>query len=159
MTPQFRIRHKEAGFTLIEVLCVLVMIGLLSGVVVMNMPSKKTAAQIQTENIVKGVNGLVQDGLISGEIRALGFSETDYAFYQYDGVNFNILKQGAWTDEVSPSLSLDKRRIALPEDLSPQIIFEPTGINTAFRLNLSGRIESFDIFSAGDGRVEMAKSE
>lgn len=159
MRSQPNIPRKEAGFTLIEVLCVLVMIGLLSGVVVMNMPSKKSPTRTEAENLVKAINGLIQDGLISGEIRALGVSETEYAFYQYDGTDFEILRQGAWQDDTKPSLSINNNRIPLPENLSAQIIFEPTGINTEFRLSLSGRDDSYDIMSKGEGRADMVQTE
>jgi type II secretion system protein H len=159
MNSQPDIVHKEAGFTLIEVLCVLVLIGLFSSMVVVNMPSQKTPTRIQAENFVKAVNGLAQEGLISGEIRALGISQSEYAFYTYDGTDFEILAQTAWNDEVSPSFSIRDNRIALPEDLSAQIIFEPTGLNTEFRLSLSGRKDSFDIVSTGDGRAELVQTE
>jgi len=159
MRSQPNISRKEAGFTLIEVLCVLVMIGLLSGVVVMNMPSKKSPTQTEAETLVKRINGLIQDGLISGEIRALGVSETSYAFYQYDGSNFEVLVQKSWQDDTKPALSINNNRIPLPEDLSAQIIFEPTGINTEFRLNLSGRDDSFDIISSGNGRADLVQTE
>lgn len=143
----------EAGFTLIEVLCVLVMIGLLSGVVVMNLPNKQSPVKIQAEALIKAINTLAQNGLVSGEVRGFGLSETHYAFYQYDGVVFNIIEQKHWDENVVPVLRIEGSAVKLPEHLSPQILFEPTGINRPFELNLSGPKDHYQISSEGNGRA------
>lgn len=147
------ISQKEAGFTLIEVLCVLFMIGLLSGAVVMSLPEKKSPVKAQAETVVNALNAIIQDGLVSGEVRGFGVSETHYALYQYDGTTFNIVEQRVWGNDIEPALSINSRAVKLPEKLSPQILFEPTGVNRPFQLSLLGSQDSYGVSSQGDGRA------
>lgn len=151
--------HKEAGFTLIEILSVLVIIGLLSGLVVFNLPTPKTDTQTQAETLTRQLNALAQDGLISGEVRGFGVSESGYALYRYDGETFKSVAQGNWAKNLKPALKRNDSKVKLPKEISPQILFEPTQINTPFILDLSGPQARFELQSKGDGRVLLVKTE
>jgi len=114
-------RFNEAGFTLIEVLCVLVMIGLLSGVVVMNMPPRKSATLTQAETLAQNLNALSQDALISGDIRAFGLSQTEYALYNYNGEDFVSIATQNWSDKARVKFSRNGQTVKLPETNLPAI--------------------------------------
>lgn len=149
----------EAGFTLIEILSVLVIIGLLTGLVVVTLPQSKSETEIQARNLVTQLNALSQDGLISGEIRSFGVSETGYALYRYDGEVFVTAKTADWATALEPALQREGVKVKLPEELSPQILFEPTQISTPFSLALIGPKASFELSSKGDGRIILVKTE
>ena len=157
-TPQKQ-KSPEHGFTIIEVLCVLVMIGLLSGVVVMNLPPQKSATLKQAENLTRNLNALSQDALISGEIRAFGLSESDYGFYNYDGVAFTPVTTKAWDDNAQINFFRNGEKVKLPETNLPVIIFEPTRRSTVFRLELSDQKGTYRLISTGNGRVAMDSEE
>ena len=55
-------RHitKEAGFTLVEVLSVLVVIGLMSSVVILSIPQPKSGLERQAERLSVELNALAQ---------------------------------------------------------------------------------------------------
>ena len=151
------LRFNEAGFTLIEVLCVLVMIGLLSGVVVMNMPPRKSATLTQAEALAQNLNALSQDALISGDIRAFGLSQTEYALYNYNGEDFVSIATRNWSDKVRVKFSRNGQTVKLPETSLPAIIFEPTRISTVFDLELSDSKGIYTLSSTGDGRVLLSR--
>lgn len=152
-------KHSDSGFTLIEMLCVMVLIGLLSGVVIMNIPNPKTPTQRQAEGLTRDLNAMVQDGLISGEVRGFGLTEKQFSFYVYNGEKFIPAGEQNWSDDIKPQFSRNGEKLKLPETLSPQVLFEPTGFNTPFVLDLSGRKSRYEIKSEGDGRVELVKTE
>lgn len=153
------VKRPDAGFTLIEMLCVLVLIGLLSGVVIMNIPPSKSQAQIQAERLTRDLNAMVQNGLISGEVRGFGLTEKQFSFYAYNGEEFVPAGSGNWSDVLRPELVREGQKLKLPEELSPQIIFEPTGLNDPFTLGLSGPQSSYELRSEGKGRVSLVKTE
>jgi type II secretion system protein H len=157
--PSDAAADNEAGFTLIEILSVLVIIGLLTGLVVVTLPSTRSETEIQAQTLVRQLNALSQDGLISGEIRGFGLSKTGYALYRYDGEQFISAAAADWPNTVEPALKRNNVIIKLPEDLSPQILFEPTQISTPFVLDLSGPKARFELQSKGDGRVILVKTE
>jgi general secretion pathway protein H len=152
--PSDAAADNEAGFTLIEILSVLVIIGLLTGLVVVTLPSTRSETEIQAQTLVRQLNALSQDGLISGEIRGFGLSKTGY-----DGEQFISAAAADWPNTVEPALKRNNVIIKLPEDLSPQILFEPTQISTPFVLDLSGPKARFELQSKGDGRVILVKTE
>ncbi|CAM3726081.1 prepilin-type N-terminal cleavage/methylation domain-containing protein [Litorimonas haliclonae] len=152
-------KHSEAGFTLIEMLCVLVLISLLSGVVIMNIPNPKSPAQIQAEGLTRDLNAMAQEGLISGEVRAFGLTDKQFSFYAYDGEKFIPAGGNNWSDEIRTEFTRNGEKLELPETLAPQIMFEPTSINTPFVLDLSGRKARYEVRSEGDGRVVLVKTE
>ncbi len=151
-------QHSDAGFTLVEILSVLVIIGLLSSLVVFNMPPSKTESEKQAEQLVRELNALSQQALISGEIRAFGLSETNYSLFRYDGSQFTPLTSGEWVDDFRPSLTREETKLKLTEEVTPLILFEPTSINTPFTLTLSGSQYNYDLTSEGDGKVALVKT-
>ncbi len=123
------------------------------------MPATETATQKQAERLVRELNALSQQSLISGEVRAFGVSETQYGFYRYDGTEFLPLTNAQWAEAVKPSISRNGTKLKLPEDLSPLIVFEPTSVNTPFKLDLSGPKHSYELRSNGDGRILLVKTQ
>ncbi len=153
-------KHKnDAGFTLVEILSVLVIIGLLSSLVVFNMPPTESESEKQAERLVRELNALSQQSLISGEIRAFGLSKTDYELYRYDGSDFRSLATVSWVDDFKPTLTRNATKLKTPEETTPLIIFEPTSINTPFKLELSGTPHSYELTSEGNGKVILVKTQ
>lgn len=151
--------HSDSGFTLIEILCVLVMIGLLSGVVIMNVPRGKSDVEQQSLHLTKQLNALSQESLISGEIRAFGLSEREFGFYSYDGVEFVLEASEDWADRTQLTFTRNQQSLKIPETINPLIIFEPTKINTPFLLRIQDVTAEFEIRSLGDGRVSLERVE
>lgn len=157
--PYDLIKRSEAGFTLIEMLCVLVLIGLLSGVVIMNVPNPKSETQIEAERLARDLNAMVQDGLISGEVRGFGLTEKQFSFYTYNGEDFVPAGGQNWPDRIKPQLRREGQELELPDEVSPQIIFEPTGLNAPFVIDMSGPNARYELRSEGKGRILLVKTE
>lgn len=125
----------------------------------MNIRPPKSPTQIQAESLIRDLNAMAQDGLISGEVRGFGLTEKKFSFYAYNGEDFISAGGSNWSDEIKPGLTRNGEKLKLPETLSPQIIFEPTGLNTPFRLDLSGREDRYELRSEGNGRIILVKAE
>jgi len=123
------------------------------------MPATKTESETQAETLVRELNALSQQALISGEIRAFGLSESDYGLFRYDGSEFRPLANRAWVDDFRPAMTRDGAKLKLTEDVTPLILFEPTSVNTPFTLSLSGSRHSYNLVSEGDGRVTLVTTQ
>ncbi len=149
---------KEAGFTLVEILSVLVVIGLMSSVVVLSMEPPKPALEKQAERLTSELNALAQDGLISGSVNAAGFSKDGYALYTFKNSEWTERVKGEWQDSYRLTLTRASAKLDMPKTVEPIIMFQPTGLSTPFELTLSDRDMTYALKTEGDGRVELVKS-
>jgi len=63
--------HKEAGFTLVEVLCVLALLGLTTGLVVLNLPKPAPAFEKEATGVTTLLNLAARESVIDGKSRDL----------------------------------------------------------------------------------------
>ncbi len=155
MTP----RDKQAGFTLVEILTVLVIIGLMASAVVMTLPREKPAIYAQSEALVTVLNGAAQNSLITGRPHALAMSKTAFAIYDFQDGEWLEVKSLPRPDGVKAELRKNNLAIKLTDDLVPVAVFEPTGLATPFELVLSDFDREEILVSSGDGRVTLQDRE
>jgi len=149
---------KEAGFTLIEILCVLVLIGVTTSLVVLTVQPPKSALETQAAQLTNQLNALAQDGLISGSVNAAGFSEDGYTLYTFENSEWTERVSGEWQDSYRLTFTRASARLDLPKTTDPTIMFQPTGLSTPFELTLSDRDIHYALKTSGDGRIELVKS-
>ncbi len=149
---------KDAGFTLVEILAVLAIIGLMSSVVILTMPKPKSALDIQANKLTTALNALAQDGLISGQVNAAGFSKDGYSLYTYREGQWVERASGEWADSYRLKFTRGTAKIDIPKKTVPTLLFQPTGLSTPFELTLSDRDMKYTLKTAGDGRVMLVKS-
>ena len=149
---------KEAGFTLVEILCVLFLIGVTLSVVILSVPQSKSVLDEQAERLTVELNALAQDGLISGAVTAAGFSEDGYALYAFENSEWTERVSGEWQEDYRLTLTRASAKLDIPETTEPIIMFQPTGLSTPFELTLSDREVQYALKAAGNGRVELEKS-
>lgn len=153
-----RITAKESGFTLVEILCVLVVIGLMSSVVVLSIPQPKSELDKQAARLSGQLNALAQDGMISGSVTAVGFSKEGYTLYEFENSEWAEKSEGEWQDSYRLTLTRASAKLDMPKTTEPIILFQPTGLSTPFELMLSDSETQYTLKTAGDGRVELIKS-
>ena len=149
---------KETGFTLVEILCVLVVIGLMSSVVILSMPQPKSGLDKQAARLTGELNALVQDGLISGRVTAAGFSKDGYSLYAFEDSEWNERVSREWGEDYRLGLSRASKRLDMPKTTEPIIVFQPTGLSTPFEFTLSDSETKYALKTAGDGRIDLVKS-
>lgn len=148
----------ESGFSLVEILVVLFIIGLMSAAVVLAFPKPKSALESQAATLASQLNALAQDGLITGSVNAAGFSKDGYALYTFENSEWTERASGDWQDSYRLSLTRASAKLDMPKTKEPIIIFQPTGLSTPFELTLADRDLKFSLKTEGDGRVALVKS-
>lgn len=146
--------NREAGFTLVEVMTVLVIIGLISSVVILNFPAQKTALYKRANALLGHVNFAAQNAVLSGRIAALGVSATGYSLYNFQDGDWVVTQRESWPESVQVNLSKNAQDVKLPDEEIPVVMFEPTGLSDIFSVTLTGQnSQHFELSSSGDGRV------
>jgi len=150
-------RHitSENGFTLVELMMVLVIIGLMSSAVVMTFPKDPPASRAISEQLVTRLNQSAQNSLLSAAPSAFGISKSAYSFFSYDGTEWIAATSKDWPKELTLELRKEGSAVKLADDPVPLILFEPTGTSSVFTLTISDFDGRYVLSSKGDGRVTL----
>ncbi|MFZ2235615.1 MAG: type II secretion system minor pseudopilin GspH [Dokdonella sp.] len=155
------------GFTLLEILVVVVIIGVLAGAVVLAVDSG-SARQLERES--NRFSALLQQACEQAELggRDIGVLMLDdgYGFAsQVDGYwkpqpADGVLRQRHWIDGLNSEMTRDGRRIAFNEaegrEVLPQMICYSSGELTPFVLSLKLGEDEVRIEGKGDGTLAQA---
>lgn len=148
-------RLAQAGFTLVEVLTVLVIVGLVSSVVVLTLPQKTPAIDVFAKQIQRDIYRMSQESLLTGKPSALGLSEGGYAVMVFENGIWQTVYDVPAPEAVDIGFEKEAANIKLSKNIVPLAVFEPTGQASLFALTLSGRETSYRIESPGDGTTAL----
>lgn len=144
--------QSESGFTLIEILMVVFIIGLASGIVIMSLPERASALQQDGIILQHDVDALANRAVLTGVPHALAFKGRSYEGFARQAGQWVAIRGVA--RELSTGIAL---RI---EDAGPvgtaHIVFDPTGTPSGAKLSLTGQGERFDI-ALGHTAIEPAR--
>jgi len=151
--------HSEAGFTLTEILIVLVIIALMSSVVILTIPPPKSDLETQVEMMVGALNRMSQNSLITGRVSAAGFSSEGFGLYDYVNGEWEETFTDGWHDSYRLQFEREEAKLDLPKTTAPSILFHPTGLSTPFELAMSNGQTEYVLEASGNGRVVLRKSQ
>jgi len=146
--------RRDHGFTLVEIMAVLFIIGLVSAAIVLSMPEPKTELEKQAEQLTVRLNAMAQDSLVTGKVSAVGITQDGYALYHFAEGEWEPFQSEAWAGNYRISLQRDNVELELPEEETPGILFYPTAQSNAFEIEISDGGSEHKIISFGDNRVE-----
>jgi general secretion pathway protein H len=160
---------NSAGFTLVETLVVIVIIGLLASVVVLTM-GQGGGLRADARALAARVKLLSQEAVLDGKPTGVLFTTEGYAFYG--------LKSGKWIELAGEpvfarqvwrkGVTAEITRVANDADKGaeretqgrvkntvPTLVFDPTGIANPFKISLQAEGESFIVSSDEKGGVSV----
>jgi general secretion pathway protein H len=155
----------KAGFTLVEMLVVLVIMGLLSSAVVLTMPVGGGSLRDDARALAAKAQLAAQESIITGAPTGLLVTPEGYAFYR--------LQAGQWTEWTGerafqrkvfrPGVVADLRRTgnAAPRSaapkvkITPSVVFDPTGVVAPFSVSLVEKSETYVISNNDRGEVAV----
>lgn len=150
------------GFTLVELLIVMVLIGVMGGMAVLTMGQSGHGrrAALEAGRLAELLELAEQEAWVAGEIVGLELSSVGYRFLQWrdDGwqVHGDALFQPRELSPLSLGLMFDGEIAVLPPRLAfspqPQIVLTPEGDSGEFQIAVGDNAERFSLNnSAGDG--------
>jgi general secretion pathway protein H len=157
---------NSSGFTLIEVLVVLIIISIITAVAVLALGSfdRGRREKMIVEQFTQVIAAAQQQAILTPMVLGLTITHNGYQFYQYGTIDKKTPQwQPLRNDVLSRSyafhrvFTVDVKSIAAYSSVSkkslPAIVFLPSGYVTPFVLNLKGDKKSFDVTVKNNGEV------
>jgi general secretion pathway protein H len=171
--------RRPAGFTLLEVLVVIVIIGIIAGMAVVSTRVLGGDHEMDQEarRLVAVLGQAREDAMLEGRDVGLRVDASGYDFLRYDGRNERwdlvaedpLLRERAFPAGVEASLWLESRQVQLPArttptDLErplPQVVLLASGDLVPFELRLTraGTTEVRAVAVADDGKLEVRSND
>ncbi len=151
---------KEAGFTLVEVLCVLALLGLTAGLVVLNLPKPPSPMQVEVRTLAATLNLAARESVIDGKVRGVELNASGVEFFRYEGEWISETSRD-FLDILSVRLDIEgqeidlKARASSTKELVPLIHLDATGNVTPFTISLSGRDQNFLVSPDMRGKINV----
>lgn len=164
------IRRGERGFTLVEMLAVIFVIGLASALVVLTMPPPEGPVEKAAERFAMLSQRAADEAIVTGDVVGLRIDERGYEFARYRGGAWIALPGfegddwplGATVALESEALSQARRmaeREPDDEPLPPLVTFDPTGGATPFTLRLEDHQRRFVITGDAGARLTLERGD
>ena len=137
-----RSSHSDRGFTLVEVLLVVFIIGLASSAVVMSVPSRGSDVQEEVVRLERTLDELAARAVLTGEFIALEMSTRRYQASRWVAGGWVPLHNG--DHEIAEDVRLSVR--GEPSETNVwTIVFDPAGFPLETSIELRGRGEAGEI--------------
>ncbi|MEK8090184.1 type II secretion system minor pseudopilin GspH [Thermithiobacillus plumbiphilus] len=159
--------YRQRGFTLIEILVVLVLIGITLGLVGINlMPDQRRELGEEAQRLALLIEQAQEEAVLSGNTLGFELSANGYRFVRENAAvsdvpgdtdkpawsvveDDELLRPRQWRAAIAvEALSINGQPVPLP--MKSPLLLSPTGLGEPFELDLA--LEGYRIQLAGDGR-------
>jgi general secretion pathway protein H len=144
-------RRGERGFTLVELMVVMAIIGLATGIVVLTMPDARGDLRSDAERFAARVRGAQDAAVIEAHDMALTVRADGYAFSRH--------LAGRWVPiaakPFAPQHWAEGARAVVGEAATARIVFDTTGAGTPIDVVLVRDAQSVKVHIGGDGTVRV----
>lgn len=149
------------GFTLLEVLVVLVIIGLLAGVASLSLAGfSQSPAQQISHLFYQQLQQARQAAVFSNRDLGIQLNTEHYSFWQlHQGQWQPLLKkrlsQTPWPESVAPKLQVEQQPVNLQRAQTPQILIYTDGQILPFQLQLNSHSQQWQISAGFDQQLQI----
>lgn len=156
-------KASELGFSLVEMMVVVVIIGLMTSAVILTVPTQSSELFQTAERTEKAMTVLSRRSVMTGEILGAKFSTVGFDVFKLsdDGwvIEDGILKPESriWTNAVPVMLDVNNVAVELSNETeSPHVWFLPTGEHPSFKLVLMKGSQRAEISSTPFGVMRVS---
>jgi len=136
-------RGAQQGFTLVELLVVLTILGLMSAAVVLSMPGDAAELRQEADSFTLWATAAQEQAILASRAVSLRLDGSGYAFERRSAGQWQPLAAYQWRQGTSV------------QPVSARITFDPAGVSEPARLLLERGGNSIAVDIAGDGSIHV----
>ena len=140
----------RAGFTLVELLMVIAIIGLAAGAVVLSVPDPRPSVAGDAERFAARLVRAREESILTNRPVAVETTPAGYAFMAFDGAAWSSLDEGPFGPETWTAGTTVE-----PSNPPVRVVFDPTGVAEPAVLTLTRERKSRTITVDGAGEVAL----
>jgi len=142
-------RARRAGFTLVELLMTVAIIGLAAGAVVLSVPDRRPSVAEDAERFAARLVRAREEAVLTNRPVAVETTTAGYGFSVFDGADWSPLTDGPFGPEPwSEGMAVSPAEPA-------RLVFDPTGVAEPAMLTLSREGRAVRIAVDGAGEVTI----
>ena len=138
----------NAGFTLVEMMVVLVIVGLLAAAAVLAMPEAGGGLRVEAETFAARAKAAQETALVESRATALQVGPGGYALARSRGGAWQEIGRFAWQDGTQPDLAAGQQL---------RTVFDATGTAEPLELTLRREERRVLIEIGGDGEIQIER--
>jgi general secretion pathway protein H len=146
--------RRQSGFTLVELLIVLTIVGLMSAAVVIAMPDQRGSLVSEAERFAARANAAQEQAVMDARPMAIRVTDAGYGFDRRERGEWQALNVKPFTDYAWSQGT----RAAVGQQGIARIVFDTTGTAEPLRLLLVREEEQVLVEIGHDGRINVAAS-
>lgn len=141
---------RRRGFTLVELLMVVAIIGLAAGAVVLSVPDPRPSAAQEAERFAARLTRAREEAVLTNRPVAVEATPEGYGFSSFDGVQWSPLVEGPFED------ARWGEGVSLTPAEGARVVFDPTGVAEPAQLRIAreGRSRTVAVDGAGEVVVD-----
>jgi len=142
--------RSRTGFTLVELLMVVAIIGLAAGAVVLSVPDPRPSVAEDAERFAARLSRAREEAILSNRPVAVEATPAGYGFMAFNGARWSALDEGPF----GPETWTGGTTLA-PSAAAVRIVFDPTGVADPATMTLTRERNSRTISVDGAGEVKL----
>ncbi len=157
---------SATGFSLIEVIVVVAVIGLASGAVMVAMPGDAAALRPEAERLAARLAHAAHSSILDGVAYGAKVDTQGYSFFRIRDeawaviANAPPLVQERWNNKTTASVIADADTISTdPASPAPNVVFDPTGVATPFRVIMRHSAAAFVVEGDAFGKIKVGADD
>lgn len=141
---------KREGFTLVELLMVITIIGLAAGAVVLSVPDPRPSVAEDAERFAARLSRAREESILSNRPVAVEATATGYGFSVFNGARWSTLNEGPFGPETWMAGTMVE-----PSARPVRVVFDPTGVAEPATVILTRDRNSRTVTVDGAGEVTL----
>jgi general secretion pathway protein H len=163
--------RNARGFTLVETLVVVLIMGLLAGAVVFTAPGAGGKLRDDARKLAARTTLIGQESIVSGLPMGMKLTHEGYVFFRMESgiweemIGEKIFLRHSWPQDVVVQIGQVENQVtrtpsvATPVPETPNVIFDPTGISTPFVVSLSMGEETYVVSKNEKGDIVVRTAQ